>query len=245
MIGFLFIIVFFAQQQQRDKTNDSSNNDNDQTTILWGVDSASYVDDDLYTCVREEFGEPKIWGRYLGDIEGVSAGLDEDEVDYLHKQGTHILVIYNHFSDATGYEHGVEEAKKARSLAENLEIPDGVAIFGDIEPKYPVDASFIDGWYDTLNESNYVPALYGVFNEESDLRVAYDNAQDQVRKNTIIWTAYPQEGITREKDAPSFNPTGPSKSNLYGWQYGQDAKTCHIDTNLFTESILNYMWKKN
>src|SRR5699024_10845152 len=174
----------------KDVDNNQSDPD-DSETILWGVDSASYTDESLYQCVVDNFGQPEIWGRYLGDIEGVSAGLDTEEVSYLQENDVHILVIYNHFSDATGYNHGVEEAKQAISYAEDLNIPEGVAIFGDIELDYPVGSAFIEGWYDTLSDSKYEPALYGVFTEDSPLIEAYNATNQKTQQNIITWTAYP------------------------------------------------------
>jgi|SRR5690625_152278 len=224
------------------KDDDNKSDTDDSKTIIWGVDSASYTDESLYRCVVEHFGQPKIWGRYLGDIEGVSAGLDTEEVSYLQENDIHILVIYNHFSDATGYDHGVKEAKQAISFAEDLDIPEGVAIFGDIEPDYPVDSAFIEGWYDTLSDSIYEPALYGVFNEDSPLIEAYNTTNQDTQENIVIWTAYPQEKITTQENAPTYHPQGPNNSLLYGWQYAIDAKQCNIDTNLFSDHILDYVW---
>lgn len=225
----------------KDVDNNKSDTDDSKTTI-WGVDSASYTDESLYQCVVDNFGQPKIWGRYLGDIEGVSAGLDTEEVNYLHENDIRILVIYNHFSDATGYDHGIEQAKQAISFAEDLDIPEGVAIFGDIEPDYPVDSEFIEGWFDTLSDSAYEPALYGVFNEDSPLIEAYNATNQDTQQNIVTWSAYPQEEITTQENAPTYNPQGPSESLLYGWQYAIDAKQCNIDTNLFSDEIVDYVW---
>src|SRR5690625_2520666 len=88
------------EQNDNDDSNDNSNgndngnnNDNDDgPDPYWGVDSASNADEKLYQCVTDNFGTPKVWGRYLGGIEGVSAGLDEDEVDFLDDSDSHILV---------------------------------------------------------------------------------------------------------------------------------------------------------
>lgn len=242
MIIILAVAVFFVQKSPEKSDPKPPNEQKNDTKYVWGVDSASYTDEDLYTCVRDEFGKPKVWGRYLGEIEGVSAGLDVDEVTYLHDQESHILIIYNHFSDATGYENGVEEAKKAISLAKDIDVPSGVAIFGDIEPNYPVDSDFIEGWYDMITDSDYEPGLYGVFNNNSDLITAYEDVSEQARDNTIIWTAYPQEGITTKEEAPSFNGKGPNNAMIYGWQYGLDAEECNIDTNVFKKNMINYLW---
>jgi len=235
------------EQNDNDDSNDNgNNNDNDdRPDPYWGVDSASNADENLYQCVTDNFGKPIVWGRYLGGIEGVSAGLDEDEVDFLHNNDSHILIIYNHFNDATGYDHGVEEAEKAIKRAQDLGIPEGVGIFGDIEPTYDVDADFINGWYDTLDDSDYAPGIYGVFNEDGTVLAAYLDADDDTQANTILWTAYPQEEITSKDDAPDYNPQGPDNSKLFGWQYGTDAEQCNIDTNLFTEDMLDYLWQPN
>lgn len=178
---------------------ENKNNSDDPHPIFWGVDSASYTDENLYQCVVDNFGQPEIWGRYLGEIEGVSTGLDTDEVNFLHENEIQILVIYNRFNDAIGYDHGVEEAKQAISYAKDLDIPENVAIFGDIEPNFPVDPAFIEGWYDTLSDSIYEPALYDVFVEDSSLIGAYNATNQETQENIITWTAYPQEKITTKE----------------------------------------------
>src|SRR5690625_2658730 len=111
-----------ADTPNGDEENNDSDSDSDSNTVYWGVDSASYIEESLYQCVVDNFGQPEIWGRYLETIEGVSAGLDADEVSYLHENDIQILVIYNHFSDARGYDHGVNQAEQAISFAEDLDI---------------------------------------------------------------------------------------------------------------------------
>lgn len=36
-----------------------------------------------------------------------------------------------------------------------------------------------------------------------------------------------------EENAPDFDVDAPEGSMAYGWQYGIDAETCNIETNLF------------
>ncbi|HYK75165.1 MAG TPA: hypothetical protein VEV44_18875, partial [Pseudoneobacillus sp.] len=74
---------------------------------------------------------------------------------------------------------------------------------------------------------------------------AYQNAASNIppiQKETIIWTASPHIGITSKQAHPSFKPLGPKGSNLFGWQYGIEAKTCNIDTNLFSDKLIPYTW---
>lgn len=99
---------------------------------------------------EEKHGKPVVFGRYLETKEGVSIGVTKEEAAFLQKQGIKVIPIFNHFTDATSYERGVAEAKEAISYAKKLGIPKGVAIFADIEPKYPVDEAFIRGWVDTM-----------------------------------------------------------------------------------------------
>src|SRR5690606_2679287 len=229
-------------EEQNDSEN---NNDIDPDKAFWGVDSASLTTEELYACVVDNFGTPKVWGRYLGDKENVSFGLTSDEVDYLHSNDVKILLIYNHFSDATGYENGMEQARNAIELAEELEVPEGKAIFADIEPDYPVDKEFIKGWFDGMKDSAYKPGIYGAFAEEQELYPVYSEAaeeNEELKNETIIWTAYPQEGITTEENAPEYNPGAPEGSYLLGWQYGIDAEACNIDTNLFKGELFEYLW---
>ncbi|WP_010650371.1 glycoside hydrolase domain-containing protein [Oceanobacillus massiliensis] len=238
-IPFMFFLMKFNPPAD---LVDNEDNDSSTNGVIWGVDSASYTDDTLYACVQDNFGQPKVWGRYLGNKEGVSAGMDTDEIRFLHDNDIQILVIYNHMNDVTGFENGEDHAEQAITLAEDLNIPDGVAIFADIEPDYPVDSEFMKGWYETLSASVYAPAIYGVFNEDSELYEAYNTLDETMQEDMIIWTAYPQEEITTEENAPDYNPQGPENSMLYGWQYAIDAETCNIDTNLFSEEMADYLW---
>ncbi|MFC4024654.1 glycoside hydrolase domain-containing protein [Oceanobacillus longus] len=231
-----------AEQEQESDEESNKDTDSNSDEIVWGVDSASYTNENLFACVIDNFGQPNVWGRYLGNKDGVSEGLDSDEVSYLHENNIQILVIYNHVNDARGYEHGIEHGEQAISFAEDFDIPEGVAIFVDIEPDYPVDSEFMDGWYKTLSASAYQAAVYGVFNEGSELFESYNMLEQEIQENTIVWTAYPQEEITSQENAPEYNPQGPESSLLYGWQYAIDAETCNIDTNLFRSEMIDYLW---
>jgi len=221
---------------------DKNQNSGNKSKIIWGVDSASPADDNSYQCVVNNFGDPDVWGRYLGDREGISVGLSADEAEFLHTKDTKILIIYNHVNDATGYDRGVQHAEQAISFAKDIGVPEGVALFLDVEPSYPVDSAFMKGWYDKLIDSAYHPAVYGVFNEGSALLTAFTAMEQDIQENIIVWTAHPQEGIAAKENAPEFNPQGPDHALMYGWQYGLEAETCHIDTNLFQSDITDFLW---
>ncbi|WP_047982789.1 glycoside hydrolase domain-containing protein [Ornithinibacillus californiensis] len=230
------------ESDKDNKNNDDAKKEDKSDEIHWGVDSASYTDEEFLGCVVDNFGKPTVWGRYLGEKEGVSAGIDNAEVKLLHDNDIQLLIIYNHVEDARGSDNGASHAEEAIAMAKELEIPKGVAIFLDIEPNYPVDAAFMEGWYSTLGDSDYEPGVYGVFDEESELMNAFNSMEKDAQENMIVWTAYPQEEITTKDNAPEYNPQGPENAKVYGWQYAIDAETCNIDTNLFNGNMLEYLW---
>lgn len=213
--------------------------------ILWGVDTASNLDQAFLQCVVDNYGKPSVFGRYLETKEGVSAGLTPEEVELLHQQGIKIIPIYNHFSNATTYGNGTQEAQAAISYAQQIGIPEGKAIFADIEPTYPVDEAFIRGWVDTLQGSPYKPGIYGVFTNDSGLTAAYQAAiaaNQHVQSQTIIWSSNPDPGVTPQSNAPEYQPGAPANVPVSIWQYGIDGETCNIDTNLIQSNILDFLW---
>ncbi len=228
-----------------DDENENANPTIDPNADYWGVDSASYTTEELYACVNENFGKPTVWGRYLGTIDGISSGLTTEEVGFLHANGVKILLINNQFNNATGYDNGVEQANIGISLAGELDAPEGVAIFADIEPNYPVDSAFIQGWFETMMASPYEPGIYGVFSPDSALVEAYHasiNENQGIQNKIFLWTAYPHVDVTTQANVPANAAEAPEGSLLYGWQYGIDAATCNIDTNLFKGSIFDFLW---
>jgi hypothetical protein len=229
-------------KEENNKEEKKADKKDKSKEIHWGVDSANYTDESFLGCVVDNYGKPVIWGRYLGEKEGISAGLDTNEVKLLHDNDIKILVIYNHVEDARGHDNGVEHANQAITMAKDLEIPEGVAIFVDIEPEYPIDSAFLEGWFSTLADSNYEPGIYGVFNEENELLNVYNSMEKEVQENTIVWTAHPQQEISTKDNAPEYNPQGPEHAKIYGWQYGIEGETCNIDTNLFNGNMIDFVW---
>ncbi|MBM4765211.1 glycoside hydrolase domain-containing protein [Bacillus sp. B15-48] len=233
------------EQSSNGSENKEGNTDGNGEGIVWGVDSASLTTEEMLTCVAENFGSPEIWGRYLGEKEGVSAGLTHEEAERLHANGIGILVIWNHFTDATGYDNGRNEASAAIEMAREFGVPEGIAIFANIEPIYPVDSEFIKGWYKVMSESEYASGVYGLFDAERELSAAFEQAgqeNNELFENTFVWTSVPNVGITTEANAPEYAPEAPENALIGGWQYGIDAETCNIDTNWFNSSLLDVVW---
>lgn len=186
-----------------------------------------------------------MWGRYLGDKEDVSKGVTTAEADLIHSEGAKVLLISNQFTNATGYENGRTEAQEAINYAKELGVPEGVALFADIEPGYPVDAEFIRGWHEAITAAAYTPGIYGIFDTGRALFSAFNDAAEnngEIKENMILWTASPNVGISTQEEAPEFQPQAPQGAFTLGWQYGIDSGNCNIDTNLFKGELLDVLW---
>src|SRR5690554_4350592 len=110
--------------------------------VIWGIDSASRATEELYHCVKNNYGNPDIWGRYLNTIENVSDGLTREEINFLKNKGIKILPIYNNFREAVGIQAGRIAAQNAIFHAQRLGIPEGVFIFANVERFFEVDSEW-------------------------------------------------------------------------------------------------------
>lgn len=166
-------------------------------------------------------GSPMYGDDIFGDKKNVSAGLTKEEAAFLQSKGTQVLLIYNQFTDATGYQNGVNQANLAIQLAIELGVPEKVYIFADIEQNYPVDMDFILGWSYTLWSSPYHPGIYGNVVEGEKITTALNGAIEKegaIKEKVIIWTNQPQIGVTTQKQAPPFEPATPTASpNVLVW----------------------------
>lgn len=212
---------------------------------VWGVDSAAKVTEQLFYCVKNELGYPKFWGRYLTDVPNVSDGLTRQEITLLRNYGVHLLPIYNAFRQATGFSNGQVAARNAVFHARRLGIPKNKALFANIEDFFAVDAAWIRAWVETLYPTGYRPGLYAD-PTKGDFTKAYCEAvqqQNKVAVQAIIWSAAPRPGTTSEQRAPKYAPASPScKANVWAWQYGRDAQSCPVDTNLADRRLLEFLY---
>lgn len=210
---------------------------------VWGVNSAVAADEELYTCVKSKFGNPKFWGRYVSEVPNVSVGLTRKEISFLHNRGIKVLPIYQIFSDATGYEKGQLAARNAVFNAKRLGFPNQTALFASVERV--VDEAWIRGWVESIYPSGYRPGIY--HNPvEGNFAGAYCEAvrnNREVAVQTLLWSTDPSPGVTKERKAPVYKPSSPKcKANVWVWQYGKDAEVCSIDTNLADQRVLHYLF---
>lgn len=108
-----------------------------------------------------------------------------------------------------------------------------------------MDAEWIKGYVDVFYPSGYRPGFYHD-PVEGNFSSAYCQAvseNEQVAIQSILWSAEPDPGVTRRREAPAYNPQRPPcRENVWGWQYGRDAESCPIDTNLIDERLYEMLW---
>ncbi|MFS0861295.1 glycoside hydrolase domain-containing protein [Fredinandcohnia sp. 179-A 10B2 NHS] len=210
---------------------------------VWGVDSISAVDDELYSSVKNKFGKPKFWGRYLSEVPNVSTGLSRGEIALIRNKGIKILPIFNVIIEATGYDRGQIAARNAVFNARRLGIPNNVGLFANV--KRSVDEAWIRGWVESIIQSGYRPGIYHI-PVEGGFAPAYCEAvrkNNQIAVQTILWSAEPNLGVAKERNAPTFKPVTPNcKANAWVWQYGRDSEEWPIATNLADHRTLNYLY---
>ncbi|MDZ5472799.1 DUF1906 domain-containing protein [Bacillus sp. 31A1R] len=211
----------------------------------WGVDSASPVTKELYDCVLNNFGKPSYWGRYIALVPGAADVLTREEIRLLRNSGTKILPIYSNFLEATGYREGKVIAQNAVYNARRLGVPKGKVVFANLEKFFKIDEAWIRGFVDGMFPSGYKAGLYHD-PVKGDFSAAYCEAvnnDNKVATQLILWSAEPEPGVSRARNAPNFKPKKPPcKANVWGWQYGRDSPVCPIDTNLINSRLFELLW---
>ncbi|WP_243299461.1 glycoside hydrolase domain-containing protein [Bacillus litorisediminis] len=213
--------------------------------LNWGVDSAAIADEELLSCVKNNYGMPDFWGRYLSTVPGASEGLTTNEINFLKSNGIKIMPIYNNFRNTVGKQQGIVAARNAIYRAKRLGIKDGTVLFANIERFFEVDANWLIGWVETMFSSTYRPGYYhdpvqGNFNEAYCQAVAQS---ELVKNQSILWSAEPQTGVSSKTKIPRFRPQKPDcYATVWAWQYGRNSTECPIDTVLADQKLYNLMY---
>lgn len=211
----------------------------------WGIDSAENVTEDLFQCVLRNFGYPEFWGRYLVRVQGISEGLTRQEISFFRSRGVKILPIYNAFQESRGYRQGIAAANNAVVHAQELGVPGGVPIFANVEQFFQIDDEWIQGWTEAIVKSGYRSGFYndpvtGGFNR------AFCNAvreNETIKAVSILWSAEPELVPTGPQNPPDYRPNVPGCGGyVLIWQYGRQAVSCPIDTNLAYRGLVDILW---
>jgi len=224
--------------------------------LLWGVDSCSPYTSSLVRgpgllpVVSLALGRPDFWGRYL--TESVCPRLSRAEVQAAHAWRMGILPIFNEAdcSKVQSRDSATLYAVSAVIHAAEDGIPAGRAIAIDIEPASSVcpgaahvDKAFIEGWFDVIKWSGYVPAYYGNTIPLSAFANAWCAAvleRPEIAGNSYLWSFEPSLHVSHDaRNAPSFGPDNPGcPGRLAVWQYSLSAPSHpDVDVDLATSDF--------
>ncbi len=212
---------------------------------IWGVDSAKTVDQEFYDCVLQQFGKPLFWGRNLVTVPNAANGLTREEISLLRNSGTKIMAIYSNFTSATGERQGKTIAKNMIYHAKRLGFPKGKILFANIGRNFDMDPYWIYGYINTLHNSDYKAGIYFDPIKKSFQQVYCEaiSKNNELANQVVLWSARPETGVSKAINPPKFRPTKPHcLANVWGWQYGRDAKECPISTNLINLRLYDLLW---
>ena len=206
--------------------------------LLFGVDSRTQANELLQNNI-EEFEwvvrnkiYPNFYGRYLvGDN-----CLTKEEINFIHSKGCKIAAIYTDDNEKQSEEQGAFLAKAIDIRALELGIPEGTAVFLEINEDEPISDNFLRGFAESLIVEGYTPG----FKANTDAKFIFDrefsrgmqNAKD-VFKKSLIWAVAPTiedyNGITTSHlihpdNWVPYAPSGLIGNEIAVWQYGRE---CH------------------
>jgi hypothetical protein len=214
-------------------------------TVLWGVDSVSFITSSFLSQISSNFGTPQFVGRYIDAIS--FSPINSSEASFIHSKGIHILPILSDFGGDTGLSTGVARANDAIAKAHALGIPTGTILVVDLESGSAVDAGYVEGWYNTIHAAGYTVGYYeNPYPGSSEFNGAFCSAisGDSGVANSILYSDEPQRGRTSEASAPPFGPAGLlcNGQDRGGftriWQYGlQGSGAVNIDTDEVQSSV--------
>ena len=206
--------------------------------LLFGVDSEAISDDMLqnnlteFEWVSRNKLYPDFWGR---NIVG-EHHLTKKEIEFLHNQGCKIAAIYRTSDVKETAEQGKVLAKKVDVVALELGIPEGTAVFLEIDENEKVTRSYMQGFAEMLLSEGFTPG----FKVNTDAKFRFDReysggmqAARDVFEKCLIWAAAPslpefERTTTTHFIHPDewlpFAPSGITRNDIAIWQYG---KNCH------------------
>ena len=217
-----------------------------QTRLLFGVDSSVQANDllqnniSLFEWVLRNKVYPNFWGRnLLGENS-----LTKDEVDFIHSKGCKIAAIYQDTSEKQTEEQGQLLAKKIDVRALELGIPDGTAIFLEIDENETATRDFMLGFASTLLAEGFTPG----FKTNTDAAFSFDRefsrgmqSDKDIFKQCLIWAVSPSLAeydrmttthLIHPDNWMPYAPSGITRNEIALWQYGKNCHPIEDDTGI-------------
>ena len=221
--------------------------------LLFGVDSKIQANDILQNNISEfewvvrNKVYPNFWGR---NLVGENC-LTKEEINFLHRKGCKIAAIYNSTDAKETEEQGRIDAKKIDIIAVELGIPQGTAIFLEIDENENVTKKYMRGFAETLIKAGFTPA----FKANTDANFGFDRefsrglqSDRDVFSQCIVWAVAPSlaeyERVTtthmiHPDNWVPFAPSGITRNDIAVWQYGKDCHPINDDAGVETTFNVN------
>ncbi|MBE6762005.1 MAG: DUF1906 domain-containing protein [Ruminococcaceae bacterium] len=219
--------------------------------MLFGVDSKVNADDllqnniDEFEWVIRNKIYPNFWGR---NIVGENA-LTKKEIEFIHSKGCKIAAIYEDAGEKLSEEQGKNIANKVDTVALELGIPAGSAIFLKIDANETITRDFLLGYAESLIKEGFWPA----FMANTDAAYTFDReysrgmqTHKEIFKQCLIWAVSPSlkdydrvttTHLIHPDNWVPFAPSGITRQDIAVWQYG---KNCHpINDDAGKETTFN------
>jgi peptidoglycan hydrolase-like protein with peptidoglycan-binding domain len=212
---------------------------------LWGVDTAPPLTLAALKRIIKKFGQPAFIGKYLNGTSFTP--LSAAEAALIHSHGMHIMLFAADSENDSGHAQGAKLAKQILARARALHVPQGVAIFADVEPGSAIDSGWIEGWYTTILNAGYIPGYYGNPYADHNFNPPFCTAvtADPTLASKALLDIYePMLQRTPLASEPLFDPSIPycglnPTGNVQVWQYGLSAgdHTANVDTDELKASV--------
>ena len=250
---------------------------------FWGVDSLTPIDHvidakhnkTLFDVVCEHCDRvPAFWGRYLNGhdhrkkvknkIVGANLNLTAKEAAYVFQASkgvTRILPIYVPVKASVGStkQQGLIDAGRAIAAADNLQIPNGVFLWADIEPEWTTSPEWLRGWWERMFTSRF-GGCGGIYEDPretngSSFAWAYADAIQQTEDMSPTSSASQAEQASTLGGAvyEFFNPQPPSTAiqeqfskKMKPWQQANFKKGLrdHPIPQAEMPALRHYLWSQ-
>lgn len=206
--------------------------------LLFGADSRFCADNMLQNNISEfewvvrNKIYPNFYGRY---INGENC-LTKEEIDFIHRKGCKIAVIYSDNGIKHTGEQGMSIAEKAIIQAKRLCVSKGTTIFLEIGENDITSRDFMREYAKLLISAGYTPG----FKANTDARYGFDRefsrgvqTDRDVFEQCLIWAVSPTireynnittSHLIHPDNWLPYTPSAIRRSEIAIWQYGVN---CH------------------
>lgn len=227
------------------KGNVNAEMSEDVLTLFFGVNSLKRADEKLqnnltlFDWVTKNKLYPNFWGR---DLNGESP-LDLSEMQFLYDKNCRIAPIYILSGDLRTEDEGINIAKDAANMLNNLNFPENSAIFIETNSNYVISRDFLKGYITEIKNRGFIPG----FRADTDAKYMFDREFSRglqtdraLFESSLVWAKEPllaefNDITTTHMIHPDnwkpYAPSGIKRNEIAIWQYGEKCHPIYSDDN--------------